>query len=216
MFTLKRKLIGAFTATGIFAFYCHKKHLYEKELFDRYNYLIENKVDLSGVFLRQRLPFGKFWLQWVLPYHQSLEIVQKDGSVRHTGLGRPHGGMFDKAAEWVLHKGSNYTILNALDSKIPVEVWVDYKREFGHYPENIDVERLNEITMTREEASKNGSDNFHTTEIGKIMWDLKGRPYVTSCRSAVMDAIRSEEQMRECSGKQDILYQCPISFDDKE
>lgn len=202
MFKAKGKLLTVIGATGLFAFYCHRKHLYEQELFDRYNYLIQNKVDISGVFLQQRLPFGKFWLQWALPYHQSLKINQKDGSVRLVGLGRPNGTMFDKNAEFVLHKGNKYAILNELDSSIPIECWVDYKREYGHYPENIDVEQLNKITMTREEASEDNLNNLYKTKVGEIAWDSKNRPFVTSCRSSVMDAIRSEEQSRKCTNQQ--------------
>src|SRR5437867_1066631 len=88
---LKKKWFVSAGVIGILSSqYCYKKHMYEKELFDRYNDLVlEKKVKLSGISVQQRQAFPMLWyIQWLLPYHQSLKFRNPDGTVRQVGLGR--------------------------------------------------------------------------------------------------------------------------------
>lgn len=190
---LTRKRLG-YIGGGVILFsgYCYQKHMYEKEMFMRMNYLLQNKVKLSGVYLQQRQPFGFLWfIQWLLPYHQSLKIIQEDGSIRHIGLGKSvlSKGIFDLISEFVLHEGEKYERLEKYEKSFPIECWVDYMRKFGHYPE-IDINKLNEITMTRKEA-KNDEElsQIYITKYGKPARDDNGNFIITTCRSAVMWAI---------------------------
>ncbi len=162
------------------------------------NYLLQNNKSLSGVYLQQRQPFSSLWfIRWVLPYHQSLKIVQTDKSIRHVGLGRTseHHGLFDLETEFILHKGGEYNKLNEYEISFPIECWVDYKRKYGHFPENINVDELNKITITRDETT-NFSD-IYKTMLGKPSRDNNGDFILTSYRSAVMYAIREEELRRK-------------------
>lgn len=211
MFLSKAKLLGVGCVLGVSAAYCYKKHLYEKKLFDRINYLLKNEAELSGVYLHQRPPFGFLWyVQWLLPYHQSLVIVQKDGSERHVGLGRIGDGFFNRESGFILHNGEKYDKLNKLDSSIPIEAWIDYEEKFGHYPSNIDVKMLNNFTMTSEEASEPGTDpydgeNLHRVKCGEFYRDpTDNSPRFRSCRSSVMDAIRFSE-----------ICSCSVNNDEK-
>lgn len=204
MFLLNKRLLYVLSGTGISALYFYQNHMYEKELFTRMNYLLQNNMKLSGVYLQQRQPFSYLWfIRWVLPYHQSLKIVQKDGSVRHVGLGRnsKHNSFFDLKTEFILHKGEDYNKLNEYEISFPIECWVDYKRKYDHFPENINVDQLNKITMTREEATKEELVYIYKTIFGKPTRDNNGDFVITSCRSAVMYAIRGEELCRKSNDK---------------
>lgn len=192
-----KKLLGGIGGTGLVVSYFYNKHMYDKELFDRINYLLQNNIKTSGVYLQQRQPFGFLWyVQWLLPYHQSLKILQPDGKFRHVGLGgsKERKGFFDMTSEFVLHKGGNYETLGHFESSIPIECWVDYKRKFGHFPENINVDTLNKLTVTREEATDN--TQIYTVTYGKFSKDLNGDPIVVSCRSVIVDVVRKEELSR--------------------
>jgi hypothetical protein len=47
--------------------YVYKKHMYEVEMLDQYNYLLQNNIKLSGVYIQQRQPFPILWyIQWLL------------------------------------------------------------------------------------------------------------------------------------------------------
>lgn len=197
---LGKRLLYGTCITGTAILYCYQKHMYEKELFTRMNYLLQNKIPLSGVYLQQRQPFGSIWfIHWIMPYHQSLKIMQKDGSIRHVGLGRnpEHKHFYDLSSEFILHKGVEYNRLSEYEISFPIECWVDYKRKYGKFPENIDINKLNEITMTREEATSKDLPNIYKTIFSKPTKDDNNDFVFTSCRSAVMYAIRKEELNRK-------------------
>jgi 1-deoxy-D-xylulose 5-phosphate reductoisomerase len=98
-----------------------------------------------------------------------------------------------------IHIGSKYNILNTYDVPIPIEAWVDYKRKFGHYPSNINIDALNKITITPEE-----SEQCYTTNFASIISypDQNKTPTLSTCQSAAMNALLKEELFRE--GKIDI------------
>ena len=181
--------------------YFYKKHQYDKELMDRMNYVMieisQGKRELSGVYLQQRQPFSFLWcVQWLLPYHQSLKIIQKDGTIRNVVLSRnPNPKSFaDLTSEFVLHEGEKYDGLNQSEMSYPIECWVDYYRKYDHYPENIDIQLLKEITITRSETT-DLSKLFQTT-FGFPLIDDTGHWRFQSCRSAVMDALRTHEKIK--------------------
>lgn len=70
------------------------------------------------------------------------------------------------------------------------ECWIDYKQKYGHYPENIDIELLNKLTITRLENSK----AVETITFGKPKFDLNGDFVITTCRSEIMRVIRMSER----------------------
>jgi hypothetical protein len=78
---------------GGLVYYFYNKHMYEQEYNNRLIYLLENKVELSGVYVMQRQALSWLWyIQWLLPYHQSLKIVnKKTNTIRHVGLGGHKG-----------------------------------------------------------------------------------------------------------------------------
>jgi hypothetical protein len=192
---INKKTVGLVCTAGTASVYLYNKHTYEQELFNRYNGLLENKEPLSGVYLQQRQPFGfHSYFAWLLPYHQSLKITQRDGTVRHVGLGKNRSSQFSMESEFVFHEGSKYDSLKQFEVSMPIECWVDFKRKFGHYPSNIDIEILNEITKTRKEALE-GEEIYHVV-FGKITKDMSGEIVINSCRSAVMYAIKEEENRR--------------------
>jgi len=196
---INKKVLSAIAITSATALYFYNKHMYEKELFTQMNYLLRNEIKLSGVYLQQRQPFGFLWyVQWILPYHQSLKIINKDGNIRQVGLGKNSNNkeFFNRESEFVLHKGDKYDKLNDYEISIPIECWVDYKRKFGQFPKNVNVELLNKITMTREEANDDSVNNIYKTTCGNITRDINDDVVIISCRSAVMDVIRLEELCR--------------------
>ena len=196
---VNKKILSAIVITSTTALYFYNKHMYEKELFAQMNYLLHNEIKLSGVYLQQRQPFGFLWyVQWILPYHQSLKIIDKDGNIRQVGLGKNSNNkeFFNRESEFVLHKGDKYDKLNDYEISIPIECWVDYKRKFGQFPKNVNVELLNKITMTREEANDDSVNNIYKTTCGNITRDINDDVVIISCRSAVMDVIRLEELCR--------------------
>ena len=193
---VNKKILSAIVITSTTALYFYNKHMYEKELFAQMNYLLHNEIKLSGVYLQQRQPFGFLWyVQWILPYHQSLKIIDKDGNIRQVGLGKNSNNkeFFNRESEFVLHKGDKYDKLNDYEISIPIECWVDYKRKFGQFPKNVNVELLNKITMTREEANDDSVNNIYKTTCGNITRDINDDVVIIS---AVMDVIRLEELCR--------------------
>ena len=192
---INKKTVTAGCVTGLAMAYIYDKHNYEKELFNQFNYLLQNETKLSGVYLQQRQPWNFFWyITWALPYHQSLKIVQKDGTIRHVGLGRTDSNIFSRETGFVLHEGEKYIKLNGQETSIPIECWVDYKRKFGHFPSNINIEELNKITLTKKEAGSN--DSVYRETFGRLTKDLNNDIIFVSCRSSVMYAIREEELRR--------------------
>jgi hypothetical protein len=192
-------VVGFGTTT---VYYFHEKHKYDKDMFDQINLLLSSDKKLSGVYLMQRQPFGlSQFITSLLPYHQSIKIVNEDGSIRHVGLAKVDGTLFAPICEFVLHKGGRYETLNKRELCIPIEAWVDYKRKFGHFPSDIDVNLLNEITMTRSEVLGAGVNqqrlnNLYKVQFGLPSRDLNGDFILTTCRSAVMNAVRTEEVRR--------------------
>ena len=62
------KLTCAAATTATLSIYFYKKHMYEQEMFNQ-----------SGIFVQQGQAFPNFWfIQWIIPYHQSLKIVDKE------------------------------------------------------------------------------------------------------------------------------------------
>lgn len=186
------------TGFSCFSYYSYKKHLYEKEMFDQYNYLSSNNIKLSGVRVQQRRPFGNsFYLkpfQWSMPFHWSLKIFLPDDAVRHVGIAKAFRGVkgFSLESEFVLHVGGNYDgYLNDLESSFPIEVWVDYKRKFGEFPMHVDVEHLVKLTKTRTEATPEEVPQLYTITFGKPGYDAAGNFRFATCRSAVMDVTHS-------------------------
>ncbi len=193
-------------ATGgatVLSYYFYKKHLYEKELYDRMNHIMTHKIPLSGVRLQQRGAFPSFGpVTWLFPwYHQSLLFLDPDNGkvIRHVGLGQnaEASGFFDLRSEFVSHRGKVYKYLNRFEKSFPIECWVDYKHKYGHYPENIDVQVLTELTRTRKDPESNSS--FYQTWYLKPIKDIDGNWTVSSCQSAVWFVIRKEELLRKSS-----------------
>lgn len=190
------KKLGLFVAGALGIAY-HNNEIYkrEKETFDRINFCLNNKEKLSGVYLLQRQSFpNEFYniVAWLSPYHQSLKIVNKDNVSRQVGISiTDDDQLFYKKAEFVLHVGGRYDDINDLDFAIPIECWYDYKAKYGHYP-NIDVEKLNKLTITRSEPNP---DNLpiHQVIFGLPKRDLNGDFVFTTCRSEVMHMVRSAE-----------------------
>jgi hypothetical protein len=202
MFITKKRLLIGIIGVGTISTYFYRKHMYEKELFDRMNYLLQNNIKLSGVYLQQRKPFGNClflgYFFWSSPYYHLSLKISPDGNPRHVGLGKVSSDFFNLDAEFVLHKGEKYENLNQLESSIPIEAWVKYKRKYGHFPNNINVKVLNEITLTRQEAEAAGmsTDHLYKTTFGQISRDDNGDLVISTCISAVIDVIREEEKRR--------------------
>lgn len=106
-------------------------------------------------------------LTWL---NQSLKIRLADGTVRHIGLAK---SKIDKMinSEFTSHDTEEYKYLN-------------------DYPENIDIELLNKLTITRLEDSK----AVETITFGKPKFDLNGDFVITTCRSEIMRVIRMSER----------------------
>lgn len=206
----KRKIKKMISITaGLFAAstYSYNRHMLDKEQTDRYNHLIDKiskgEIILSNVWVQQRQPFPIFaYFQWLLPYHQSLKILNKDGTVRHVGLGASivKKSFLDRTSEFVSHQTKKYFGLELYEKSIPIEAWVPYKQKFGHYPSNIDVDKLKEITMTREESLMNGlnpKDNIYSTKFGSLIFGIYGKWVTVTCNYALLEAVRKEELIRE-------------------
>jgi hypothetical protein len=185
---------------GAVNYYMYTQHVRKQKIMNRMNYLLTNKIPLSGVYLQNRPPFKIWFLRWFLPYHQSLKIVDFDTHqiVRYVGLGSfPYkNSVFERTAVFVHHTGEKYENLNNLDISIPIECWIDYEDKFGHFPENINTQKLTEITKTFDEKKSNEpiyTTNFLSYYKNKTL----GFSYFSTCQSAVMWAIRTEELERK-------------------
>ena len=192
IFPKYKNILYFFGLTGGASFYFYNKHEYEKELYERMLYIIENNVPLSGVYLQQRQPFGFLgYIQWLVPYHQSLKIVNKNtNTTRHVGL----GGISGLHSEFVLHDKQKYDYLNRFETSIPIECWVDYKRKVGHFPENINIDQINRLTMTSEENENNKTEvPVYKTTFGSIIQDIDGTYTLSTCKSAVLWAVHQED-----------------------
>lgn len=192
---ITKKTVGCVVLAGMASAYLYNKHLYEKELFNQFNHLLQNETKLSGVYLQQRQPFGFLWyFNFLLPYHQSLKIIQKDGTVRHVGLGKTDGDYFSRETGFVLHEGEKYDNLSNYEISIPIECWVEYQRKFGHFPNGTEIKELNKITITQKEALI--GESVYKETFGRLTKDHNNDIILVSCRSAVMYAIREEEMRR--------------------
>jgi hypothetical protein len=195
-----KKVTLATVGTVGLSYYFYNKHMYQKEQYDRLLYVITNDVPLSGVRLQQRGAFPSFGpFTWLFPfYHQSLQFVdpKTDTVIRQVGLGKNLDAhvWWDLRSEFVSHQDKVYKYLNRFETSIPIECWVDYRRQYGHYPENIDVNVLKELTRTRDEPESK-FPLYETTYLVPIK-TLDDKWTVSSCQSAVWYVIRKEELLR--------------------
>ena len=189
--------------------YSYKKHMYEKEMIDQYNYLLTNNVKLSGAYIQQRQAFPALWyIQWLIPYHQSLKICNPDGTVRQVGLGRSPTAksFFDFTSEFVSHLTKKYLGLEVCEKSVPIECWVDFKQKFGHFPSNVNLESLKQLTMTREEAIEKKIDpsNIYTTTFGSLKLGIYGKWVSVTCNYALLCMVR-EEELKRIKSKETVL-----------
>lgn len=199
----KKAILTGISIAGIVSYYNYNRHMYERELFNRMNEVIQGKVKLSGVYLQQRQAFSWLWyVQWLLPYHQSLKIVNPltGEMIRHIGLNHAKNGGF-LTSSFGSHTNLEYNYLNRFESSIPIECWVDYYHQMGHYPENIDVSMLNRITATEDE-----SPNAYKTQFGSFIKLPNGSTTFSSCQSAIMRAIMIEELVRKGGIKEEDIH----------
>lgn len=199
----RKKITVACVGVILCSSYSYKKHMYTKEMLDQYNYLLVNKVPLSGIYVQQRHPFPFLqYISWLMPYHQSLKFVNTNGIIRHVGLGRSPNkkSFFDMTSEFVSHRTKKYYGLELYEKSVPLEVWVDYKYIFGHFPENVNVETLKRLTMTSEEAIElkmNPDKDIYTTTFGSLIFGIYGKWIPSTCNYALLQAVRTEELMRK-------------------
>jgi hypothetical protein len=205
-------------ATGLlsvtaFTYHCNEIYKREKEIFDRVNFCLENKEKLSGVYLMQRQPLPQKnvilnAITWLLPYHQSLKIVDKEDLTKSRQIGLSIVDVDDNdlsnlplykrllhkhlSSEFVLHVGGFYDEVNGLDFSIPIECWYDYKAKFGHYP-SINVNELNKLTITKSELGSDNDLQVHQAIFGLPKVDSSGSFVFTTCRSEVMSLVRKAE-----------------------
>jgi hypothetical protein len=199
-----KKIVLVGTCIVAASSYSYKMHMYEKEMFDQYNYLLSNNAKLSGVYVQQRQAFPiLLYIQWLLPYHQSLKFINKDSTIRQVGLGRSSNkkSFFDFTSEFVSHTTKKYLGLELYERSVPIECWVDYKRIFGHFPSDINVGKLKELTMTREEAVEKQIDvkNIYTTTFGSLIFGIYGKYVTSTCNYALIHVVRTEELSRNQS-----------------
>ncbi len=199
-------LLTVASMTSLASFYNYKRHLYERELFNRMNQVMwsvsSGETKLSGVFLQQRQAFGWMWyFQWLMPYHQSLKFVDlnTNETYRHVGLGHVDGeGRLTSAFK--SHTDAKYTYLNTFETSIPIECWVDFKYRMGHFPSNVDAQLLVQLTKTPDEQSALSSGSTPTeiykTKFGSIMTLPNGQRTISTCQSAAMQAVMKEELIR--------------------
>ena len=155
---------------------------------------------LCGVFLQQRQAFGWMWyFQWLMPYHQSLKFVDLNTgkTTRHVGLGHLDGaGLL--TSTFTSHFQQKYVYLNTFETSIPIECWVDYQQRMGHFPEDIDVDLLNKLTMTPQEQTQNQySGPVYKTTFGSIIMLPNGQYTLSTCQAAAMQAVMREEMIRK-------------------
>lgn len=188
-----KKIFCIGVGSGMLAYYSYSCHRYNQDLYDRMLYLLEHKVELSGVYLQQRQSFGFIgYLQWLIPYHQSLKIIlpTPDGNKeRHVGL----GGVGGLTSEFVLHNKEKYEYFNKFETSLPIECCVEYYRKTGHFPENVNPVELNKITATTEE---NTGNPVYNTTFGSIVTGIDGKKTISTCQSAVLWALDQEEKRR--------------------
>lgn len=197
---LYSRIAGGFFMGSTASFYFYKKHMYEQEMFNQINHLCRDK---SGIYIQQRQAFPNWWfIQWLIPYHQSLKIVDsKTGKIRHIGLGQsPNVPSWSRSSEFVHHKGAKFDWLSRYEVSIPIEMWVDYKRRYNHFPQDevhIDVDILNAITRCDGEEHLNegvGVDRYKTKFLSRVTNDL-GQTEFSTCRTTVLDALHKAEVM---------------------
>jgi len=196
----KTAVFAILSASTFFSYYNYKRHLYEQELFSRMNEVMRKtaaaEMQLSGVFIQQRQAFGWMWyFQWLMPYHQSLKFVdlKTHQTYRHVGLGHNQGEGF-LSSSFQSHCSKQYSTLNRFETSIPIECWVDFKRKMGYWPSNVDVQMLENITMTPEEFKARPVERpVYKTAFGSLMKLPNGEWTISTCQSAAMYALMTEQ-----------------------
>lgn len=196
---------GAFSAFAISGYF-YKKHMYELEMFNQMNKLFADSSK-SGIFVQQRQAFPSLgFIQWLIPYHQSLKIVDKrNGTTRHIGLGQPpNAGYFSRDCQFIHHTGDKFDWLNRYEVSIPIEIWVPYKRKYGYFPQEkvaIDIDILNAVTRCADEEHLNkevGVELYQTKFLSIISeTDETGvtQHEISTCQTAVMHALQLSEKL---------------------
>jgi hypothetical protein len=103
-------------------------------------------------------------------------------------------------SEFVEHVDPSYEKWTKFERSLPVECFVPYKRYFGNFPNNIDIDKLKEITMTRDEALSKGLNpekTIYITTFGSIFKGVYDKWVMSTCNYAVINALRQEELMRQ-------------------
>lgn len=158
---------------------------------------ISSPVYKPGAYIASRPPFNPGNPLFVLfPEHQSLVIITADGKRRQVGLGNSKKRFW---SELVLHVGGRYEELNEQDILTPIELWEEYRRKYGHFPDNVDLDKLNELTMTRGEAEQIPEfdmDTLLTVLYGMPKIDIDGTALSCTCRSTIRDLILQEQQLQ--------------------
>lgn len=173
----------------------------ELELKQRMNEIERLECKLSGVRVCERPTRLEFlgWLNHLLPFHLSLIIpsgetnVHQEGKLRHVGLaGYDYKGVIPNkygATMWRLDTD------HESQASFPVEAWVEYREVFGHFPKNVDIHKLRQITWTPEELEAAGMD-YRPTLPRFLSWvrGVRTRPFqLYHCRWAALDAVRQCE-----------------------
>jgi len=200
MLLLTKLFIGAGT-TALISNYFYRTHLYNKKIIDSYNKCIQsgtinlNTKETVYVCMRQAFP-GLKLLKWIIPYHVSLEIIDKDGNTRHVGIGESptRSRWFDTTSEFRFHTGPDYEYLNNFEMKVRLECWPDYEIEYGEELPAIPliIDKLNALTITREEAIAQGKplDTLYMVPFGKPTYTPGGRIALYTCHYAVLTVLR--------------------------
>ena len=190
-FVTRKRVATTIVLTGVSvgtAYYMKKKHEHDKLFSDQCIYLFENPAELSGVYLVQRPPFGYIsYLQWLLPYHQSLCIKMPDGTIRCVGLGQSPGTKFyEFLSQFVDHHSDKHKNLDKNSFMIPIEAWVDYYIKYGVFASGIDIQILNDLTKT--------TGDVNVVNFGSLFRDIDGSLRITTCRSEAMRVIYESGQ----------------------
>jgi hypothetical protein len=116
---------------------------------------------------------------------------------RNVGIGIKKSDNFTLTSEFILHEGVSYDKLKDVTITYPIECWPEYYNKFGNYPKNINVAKLNELTLTRQELADDQDDtNLYKITFGKPGFDKKGNFIFNSCRSSLLDVVYQEQESR--------------------
>lgn len=195
-----KKVAVAGSGLGLCSWVCYENHMYNKELMDRINYVMDHNIPLSGVRIQRRGAFPSWgFLSWLIPRkHLSLQFLDPETRkvVRQVGLGRSPDakGWFDFSSEFVSHLDKQYRGLARFEQSIPIECCVDFKRLFGYYPGNIDVKTLIELSRTRIEPESKLP--FYKTVYMKPI-KINGKWWISTCETAIWVILLEEEKLRQ-------------------